>query len=181
MKALTVKQPWAWAIVHGGKTIENRATRWHYRGPLAIHAGMSLDRAGCDDARIITSYTDAYRRNPQGVCENPWSRQPPGRRSGHFGAILGVVDLIDVHPAIRTDDGCCQPWGDTLTSGYGQPGVMHLVLTNARPIDPIPCRGRLGLWTPPPDLLLATLRAIGKASTADTHGGIARIVREATG
>jgi hypothetical protein len=24
MKALSVKQPWAWAIIHGGKTIENR-------------------------------------------------------------------------------------------------------------------------------------------------------------
>ena len=24
MKALTIKQPWAWAILHGGKDIENR-------------------------------------------------------------------------------------------------------------------------------------------------------------
>jgi hypothetical protein len=24
MRALTVRQPWAWAIVHGGKDIENR-------------------------------------------------------------------------------------------------------------------------------------------------------------
>ena len=24
MKALTIKQPWAWAIIHAGKDIENR-------------------------------------------------------------------------------------------------------------------------------------------------------------
>jgi hypothetical protein len=24
MKAITVKQPWAWAIIHGGKDIENK-------------------------------------------------------------------------------------------------------------------------------------------------------------
>lgn len=38
MKALTVQQPWAWAIFHG-KDIENRTQLWSYRGPLAIHAG----------------------------------------------------------------------------------------------------------------------------------------------
>jgi hypothetical protein len=39
MRALTVQQPWAWAIVHGGKDVENRTQAWGYRGPLAIHAG----------------------------------------------------------------------------------------------------------------------------------------------
>lgn len=28
MKALTVQQPWAWAIIHGGKTVENRTQLW---------------------------------------------------------------------------------------------------------------------------------------------------------
>ena len=35
MKALTVQQPWAWAIIHAGKTVENRTQRWwSYRGPI---------------------------------------------------------------------------------------------------------------------------------------------------
>ena len=46
MKALTVIQPWAWAIAHAGKRVENRT--W---GPprdvigqrIAIHAGRRLD------------------------------------------------------------------------------------------------------------------------------------------
>jgi len=38
MRALTVRQPWAWAIVSAGKDIENRSWPTKYRGWLAIHA-----------------------------------------------------------------------------------------------------------------------------------------------
>ena len=41
MKALTVLQPWAWALIHGPKRIENRSWATYYRGPLVIHAGKS--------------------------------------------------------------------------------------------------------------------------------------------
>jgi hypothetical protein len=42
MRALTVRQPWAWAIVHGGKDVENRTRNLagSYRGPVAIHAAL---------------------------------------------------------------------------------------------------------------------------------------------
>ncbi len=40
MKALSVRQPFAWAIVHGGKDVENRSWATSYRGPVLIHAGM---------------------------------------------------------------------------------------------------------------------------------------------
>ena len=45
-KALSVRQPWAWAIIHGGKDIENRVTRAVTMGgmvPATIERG--------DDAR----------------------------------------------------------------------------------------------------------------------------------
>lgn len=44
MKALTVKQPWASAIVFGSKDVENRTWLTHYRGPLWIHAAGKDDR-----------------------------------------------------------------------------------------------------------------------------------------
>ncbi|MHC4404130.1 MAG: ASCH domain-containing protein [Planctomycetota bacterium] len=44
MKALTICQPWAWAIIHGPKPVENRGWATKYRGPLAIHAGQSRGR-----------------------------------------------------------------------------------------------------------------------------------------
>jgi len=46
MKALSIRQPWAWLILNAGKDIENR--RWYtsYRGPILIHAATTLDRDG---------------------------------------------------------------------------------------------------------------------------------------
>src|SRR5438876_81719 len=38
VKAISIQQPWAWAIVHAGKDIENRTWTTTHRGELAIHA-----------------------------------------------------------------------------------------------------------------------------------------------
>lgn len=74
MKALTVRQPWAHAIMTGQKTIENRTWTTRYRGPLLIHASRTM--AG------------------------EWSRftQLSGEIPGilAFGHALGIVDLVDV-------------------------------------------------------------------------------------
>ena len=42
MKALSIRQPWAWLIVHGSKRVENRSRRTHYRGPVLIHASAGM-------------------------------------------------------------------------------------------------------------------------------------------
>ena len=145
MKALTVQQPWAWSIIHGGKLIENRTQQWSYRGPLAIHAGMR------DSNRGFTSpiVAGAVRSTDDGGPDHcgRW------RRGLTYGAILGVVDLVDCHP----NAGCCTPWGEagyTEHRGRIRTHITHLVLENPRPLaDPIPCRGQLGLWTPPADVI----------------------------
>lgn len=46
MKALSIKQPWAWLIVNGHKDIENRTWTTTQRGPIFIHAGKSFDKEG---------------------------------------------------------------------------------------------------------------------------------------
>lgn len=140
MKALTVQQPWAWAIFHG-KTIENRTQQWTYRGPLAIHAGMRF----------------SYSGSISGLVWNAWNQcavpdRPLDPKAFDFGAILGVVDLVDVHPSA----GCCAPWGETSYVEHGgreRRQIVHLVLENPRLLpEPIPCKGALGLWTPPADI-----------------------------
>lgn len=135
MKALTVQQPWAWAIFRG-KNIENRTQLWRYRGPLAIHAGMRESERGMADRRI------RHQTALDGII-GPL----------HFGAVLGTVDLVDVHP----DAGCCRPWGE---SGYVEHGgrerrsVTHLVLENAVLLDrPFSWPGALGLWNLPDEVL----------------------------
>ena len=46
IQALSVRQPWAWAIVAGYKDVENRTRRTNFRGPLLIHAGAAIDPVG---------------------------------------------------------------------------------------------------------------------------------------
>lgn len=132
MKCLTVQQPWAWAIFHG-KNIENRTQMWNYRGPLAIHAGKQTSQAGQRDRRIRDALAVAQ-------IAPHWPLD--------LGAILGVVDLVDVHFAGDDCHSSCSPWGDR-TPGIFEPrgAITHLVLENPRKLsEPIPARGALGLW-----------------------------------
>ena len=141
MKALTVQNPWAWAIIHGQKTVENRTQRWKYRGPLAIHAGLRWSHRGND---IVSRLT--------GVDIPPFN---VGHPSEIQGAIIGVVQLVDCH---YITVGCCDsPWAETWytdpKTGLHRQYATHLVLADPRPIEPIVCRGALGLWTVPDHLI----------------------------
>ena len=81
LRALTVKQPWAWAILHAGKNIENRSWQNQYTlGTIAIHAGS---------ARVDLDLL------PRGV------RRPSDDELVH-GAIIGVVDVVKVVERYRS-------------------------------------------------------------------------------
>lgn len=149
MKALTVRQPHAGAIVLGHKTVENRTGRpWSHRGPLAIHAGTRT--AAPWAFRQVTGLTglDVTLGQPY---------DPPQWR---LGAVVGVVTVTGAH----TEDVCgldCSPWAMpaagpdglcdacrdgrcTLTS---HAPAVHYELADARILrTPIPAVGRLGLW-----------------------------------
>jgi ASCH domain len=77
VRALSVRQPWAHLILHGGKNVENRAKRTRYRGPVLIQAALRLERK---------------RAEEHGLDPDELKR----------GAILGVVDVLDCvrnHPS----------------------------------------------------------------------------------
>ncbi|HEY3718311.1 MAG TPA: hypothetical protein VGL39_27630 [Jatrophihabitantaceae bacterium] len=155
MKALTVQPPWSWAIIHGGKSVENRTQNWSYRGPLAIHAGARWSERGAAFLPLRTAWWNEHDCCADGepVPDEPLPRDLFDPED--FGAIIGVVDLVDVHWA---DDcwgpigGHCSPWAEGIDARGGDKPIAHLVLTNPRAVDPIPCPGRLGLWTLPPDI-----------------------------
>ncbi|MGY8903727.1 MAG: ASCH domain-containing protein [Burkholderiales bacterium] len=49
MKALSIRQSWAWLIVNGHKTVENRErSLGDYFGPLLIHASKGMTKADYD-------------------------------------------------------------------------------------------------------------------------------------
>lgn len=46
MKALSVRAPWSWLIIHAGKDIENRRWPSKPRGCIAIHTSQTFDMQG---------------------------------------------------------------------------------------------------------------------------------------
>lgn len=74
MKALSVQQPWAWAIIHNRKDIENRTWKTSFRGTVAIHASLKL----------------------QPDAEMPARRRTPRPDELLLGYIIGVAELVDV-------------------------------------------------------------------------------------
>lgn len=138
MKAITVRHPWCWAIAVGVKDVENRQAGFprHHRGPTLIHAAKGWSTRGLTDPRILA----AARRLGASLDDLP------------RGVVVAVAHLTDVH---RSEPGCCDSeWAEeryTINGGKVIEPVAHLVLERVEPIaDPIPCRGALGLWTPPP-------------------------------
>lgn len=178
MRILTVKQPWAWAIIHGGKDVENRVRNiaGSYRGPVAIHAGLAFDDSSWDSETMGPRLITMLERGEE-VEFTP-------------GAILGVVDLVGVHD----NPGCyyrdqqrlldlykndreqfnkipdagaggiigrtryCSPWA--LDEGATR---FHLELANPRPLaTPIPFKGALGLRKLPTEIAESILREVSR-------------------
>ena len=175
LRVLTVRQPWAWAIIHGGKDVENRVrSLGPYRGPVAIHASLALDHEY--DVRLISEAVGRLARSTRAgldlVAKRAGDTRTPGNeiteRFGNLGAVIGAVDLVGEHHAddvTPTFCGVC-PDGHCGCSPWAMPDHHHLELDNPRPLaTPIPAKGRLGLWRPNPDLTAAILAALPKESS----------------
>jgi hypothetical protein len=149
VRALPVRQPWAWAIIHGGKDVENRTRNLagSYRGPLLIHAGRQLDEAGFFDPLIGNGTLSNYLADNSSLLD-PFA----------LGKVIGVVDLVSVHHDSDHGRGCpCSPWA--IADDW------HLAVANARPLStPIPAKGRLGLWTPDTELVDQVLEQLEVAA-----------------
>lgn len=130
MRALTIRQPWAWAILHAGKRLENRS----WRPPnavagqtIAIHAGRAID------AQAVL---------PLGVTA-------PGSEQFALGAVVGTARVVTY------SDGAEAPWIDQVLWWRG-PVAWLLADVRVLPV-PVPCRGAQGLWTLPADVEAAVL------------------------
>jgi hypothetical protein len=92
MKALSIRQPWAWLIVQGYKDIENRTWRTDYRGLVLIHAGYIFDQDGYE-----------YVKKERGLAL-------PSPEKFKRGGIVGIAEIVDC----VTD--LANPW---FTGPYG--------------------------------------------------------------
>lgn len=123
VKALSIRQPWVWAILNAGKHIENRPRRFHYRGPICLHA--SLHKPSGDDFRAYFCVQEDFSDHRMGVPS--W---PPGHIFDR-GGIVGTAEIVDC--VDHSDD----PWFF---------GPFGLVLENVQPVEFVPVKGALGLF-----------------------------------
>lgn len=123
MKALTVRQPWAHAIIRLGKCVENRTWPTTYRGPLLIHAAL-----GKSDSASWKKFVQERNFVPKVSTNLFW-----------MGGIIGRVNLIDCLSLTEV-----QMRSDTV--GFWATGPWCWLLSDPEPLPFAPCKGRLGLW-----------------------------------
>lgn len=157
MLALTLWQPWAWAILRLplglAKPVENRdwmPPRGVIGTRIALHGGLRWDADGAARVCLITGRTATF-----GV---PRGLPAAARQLG----ILGTVRLVGV---VEERRGRFEPVGriELVAGGWGEVtrelcapwfvGRYGWLFDQRRVLDtPIPCRGLQKLWTVPDDV-----------------------------
>jgi hypothetical protein len=140
LRVLTLWQPWAFAVAHWGKDVENRPYKIRWPHLIGIHSGRTIDDTAYQFPpiqRAIAAWTAEHGPPAGGTA--PWEQS---------GQILAIVRIArDVHRPHGPDecDGRCSEWAAA--------GCCHNPLTDVVPITPIGgVRGRQSLWEPPADL-----------------------------
>jgi hypothetical protein len=121
--ALSIRQPWAWAILHAGKDVENRDWPTNLRGGFSIHAAKGMSRNEYDD--FVAFYEGGIRQ------QHPELPRCPPRAALERGGIVGQAELVAcvrAHPS---------PW---FAGKYG------FVLAGVTPVPFRPLTGQLGFF-----------------------------------
>ena len=129
-KALSIAQPWAWAVAYAGKCIENRSWRTHYRGPLAIHASATLFRADLD---LRVKVTRGGERRPLIDWINRGMRRYGLETKNEVvqSAVVAIAMIVDCVPS---------------SSSPLFRGEWGWVLEGIVPIEPVSMVGAQSIW-----------------------------------
>ena len=98
MKALSIRQPWAWLIVNGDKDIENRTWATNFRGKVYVHAGRKIKSGDFPEQRDYIEQSGILL-----------PEEPP------LGAIVGEVIITDCVDT-SSSPWFCGPYGFLLSS-----------------------------------------------------------------
>jgi len=128
VKALSIRQPWAWCILHGRKRVENRTWTTDYRGWLLLHSGVTMSRSDydeCDEVCARLTHVELPPRDSRALLR---------------GGIVGAAELIDVVENDSTHPVFNSPWAF---------GPCLWIFDRVTPLGFVPCRGRLSLFDLP--------------------------------
>ena len=120
LNSLSIRQPWAWAILNMGKNIENRTWKTNFRGNILIHASNTFDHEGYERLKELSKLL--------GV-----TIPPKGIIKAQSGGFCGVVKIV----------GCEM---DLQGNIWKQENHYGFMLENPKKIKFIPHKGRLGIF-----------------------------------
>ncbi len=131
MKCLSIKNPWAWMIINGKKTMEIRTWKTDYRGRILIHAGLKYD-------------------------SNFFTFDHGFPTDFEYGSIIGCADLVHVKELdfIQYANSSEQHQIPIYVKNYKFPGNLTppkkcygwILKDVIKYDDPIPYKGQLGLF-----------------------------------
>ncbi len=139
--ALSFRQPWLYFMLSlpppYRKDIENRKTAWQHRGPLWFHSSTLTE----EDFREATKL--AKRVGVPGELIPPFE-SPLYQVGGIIGRGSFTGDLIHPSPFLAHPLKKNKWW---MKDRYGYQ------VTDAEPVPFVACKGQLGLWHVPADVL----------------------------
>ncbi|MFD1557036.1 ASCH domain-containing protein [Paraburkholderia silviterrae] len=142
MKAISIRQPWAWLIVRPDligvaraaaieardlKDIENRTWPTRLRGRFLIHASKGMTRAEYDDVEAFLDYFAI-------------DIALPGHGKLDRGGIIGAATITDCIPSARR------------TSRWHMDGQWGFQLEDVKPVPFVECKGALLFFDVPEDV-----------------------------
>lgn len=122
MKALSVRQPWAWLLSTGWKNVENRTWPTSFRGRFLIHASKTMTEA---DYRACILFLQGFSWGPDVLAVIP---DPKMLKRG---GIVGEATLLD---CVKSHD------SEWFTGDYG------FVMADPHQLKFYPLKGALGFF-----------------------------------
>jgi hypothetical protein len=123
--ALSIRQPWCWAVVHAGKRLENRSWKrdnpgLKFLGPIALHAGIGMTQHEYHSAATFMEKLGIECPPPAALLR---------------GGIIGRARVAGYVRAVA------DPW---------YMGPLAIDLDDVEPVEFIGCSGELGYfeWRP---------------------------------
>ena len=130
MKALSICEPWASAIVSGKKNTECRNWQTHFRGEFLIHTSKRYDGSAPG-----------------------WLKQLYPLENCKLGFIIGKATLLDVHEYTSDREfeadahfHLCKWTPEELGDDLVEYSRYGFIIIDAKPIEPIQAKGALNFW-----------------------------------
>ncbi len=138
MIALSLRQPWAAAVLHVGKNIENRRWPTKFRGEFLIHAAKAMTKL--EHSAALDFCEAALWPEPSYEVDAVLAKDRLV-----FGAIVGRARLVEVFlPCPGAEKSPAGPWHMHEQHGF----LLEDVVAFA---TPIPWKGALGFFDVPFD------------------------------